>query len=90
MNLNTSSAHKKVLQPSPLQMVGNQQSGGSFGFQARRPNNLNKPSGSGGKSRTGGKRKSEPENQGRPKQLEAGKQAQQNFMQWPLCNKCKR
>ena len=47
-----------MLQPSLLQVVGNQRSGGRFGFQARRPNNQNKSSGSGGKPPTGDKRKS--------------------------------
>ena len=56
----------------------------------RRPNNQNKPGGSGGKPQTGGKKKSGPGNQGRLEQLGAGKQARQNFEQWPLCNKCMR
>ena len=66
LNLGTGSAQKEVLQPSPLQMVGSQHSGGRFGFQARRPNNQNKPGGSDGKPQTRGKRKSGPGNQGRP------------------------
>ena len=61
----TSDGQKEVSQPSPLQIVGNQRSGGRFGFQARRPNNRNKPGGSGGKIQTGGTRKSGPGNQGR-------------------------
>ena len=56
-------------------MVGSQRSGGWFGLQARRPNNQSKSSGPGGKPQTGGKRKSGLGNQGRPKQLRAGKQA---------------
>ena len=75
LNLSTSNAQKEVLQPSPLQMVGNQRSGGWFGFQARRPNNQNKSGGSGGKPETRGKRKSGPGNHGRPEQLGVGKQA---------------
>ena len=67
LSLGTSGRQKEVLQPSPLQIVGNQHSGGRFGFQTRRPNNQSKPSGSGGKPQTGGKRKNEPRNQGRPK-----------------------
>ena len=73
LNLSTGSAQKEVLQPSPLQMVGNQGSGGRFGFQVRRPNNQNKPGGSSGKPQTGGKRKSEPGNHGRPEQPGTGK-----------------
>ena len=65
LNFGTGSAQKEVLQPSPLQMMGNQRSGGRFGFQARRPNNQNKPGGPSGKPQTGGKRKSGPGNQGR-------------------------
>ena len=49
LNLGTGSAKKEVLQPSSLQIVGNQRSSGRFGFQARRPNNQNKPGGSSGK-----------------------------------------
>ena len=65
LSLGTGGGQKEVLQPSPLQMVRNQCSGGRFGFQAKRPNNQNKSGGSGGKPQTGGKRKSRPENQGR-------------------------
>ena len=50
LNLGTGNAQRKVLQPSPLQMVGSQRSGGQFWFQARRPNNQNKPSRPGGKA----------------------------------------
>ena len=49
LSLGASGAQKEVLQPSPLQIVGNQRSGGRFGFQPRRPNNQNKPGGSEGK-----------------------------------------
>ena len=90
LSLGTSGGQKEVLQQSPLQIVGNQRSGGRFGFQARRPNNQNKPGGSSGKPQTRGKRKSGPGNQGRPEQFRGGKQARQNFEQWALCNKCKR
>ena len=48
-SLGTDGGQKDVLQPSPLQIVGNQHSGGRFRFQARRPNNPNKPGGSSGK-----------------------------------------
>ena len=40
--MGTGGGQKEVLQPSPLQIVGNQRGGGKFGFQARRPNNQNK------------------------------------------------
>ena len=66
LNLGTGGKQKEVLQPSPLQIVGSQRSGGRFGFQMRRPNNQNKFGGSGGKPETGGKRKSGPGNQGKP------------------------
>ena len=88
LNLSTGSAQKEVLQLSPLQMVGDQCSGGRFGFQSRRPNNQNKPGGPSGKPQTGGKRKSGPGSPGRPKLLGARKQARRNFEQRPLCNKC--
>ena len=78
-SLGTGGGQKEVLQPSPLQTMGKQCSGGRFGFQERRPNNQNKPSESSGKPQTGGKRKSGPGNQGRPEQLGAGKQARRNF-----------
>ena len=74
LSLGTGGGQKEVLQPSPLQMVGNQLSGGRFGFQARRPSNQNKPGGSSGKPQTGGMRKSGPGSQGRPEQLGAEKQ----------------
>ena len=75
LSLGTGGGQKEVLQPSPLQIVGNQRNGGRFGFQTRRPNNQNKFGGSGGKPQTGGKRKSGLRNQGRPAQFEGGKQA---------------
>ena len=80
-SLGTGGGQKEVLQPSPLQIVVNQRGGGRFGFQARRPNNQNKPGGFGGKPQTGGKRKSGPGSQSRPEQLGAGKQARRNFEQ---------
>ena len=49
LNLGTGSAKKEVLQPSSLQIMGGQRSGGRFGFQMRRPSNQNKSGGSGGK-----------------------------------------
>ena len=48
----------EVLQPSPLQVMGSQQSGKRFGFQTRKPKSQDRPSGYGGKSQIGGKRKS--------------------------------
>ena len=86
LSLGTGVGQKEVLQPSPLQIVGNQRSGRRFGFQARRPNNQNNPGGSSGKPQTGGKRKSEPGNQSRPEQLGPDKQARRNFKQWLLGN----
>ena len=75
LNLGNGSAQKKVLQPSPFQMVRSQRRGGRFGFQTRRPNNQSKPSRSGGKLQLEGTRKSGLGSQGRPEQLGAGKQA---------------
>ena len=49
LSLGIGGGQKEVLQPSPLQIVGNQHSGGRFRFQTRRPNNQNKFGGFGGK-----------------------------------------
>ena len=66
MNLSAGEGSKEVLQPRPLQVVGNQQSGRRFRFQTRKPNSQDKSGGSSGKPQTGGKRKSGLGNQGRP------------------------
>ena len=42
------------------------------------------------KRQIGGKRKNELGNQGQSDEFGGSKQAQKNFVQWPLYNKCKR
>ena len=54
----TSDGLKKVIRPSPLQVVGSQQSGKRFGVQTRKPKTQDRPSGCGRKSQIGRKRKS--------------------------------
>ena len=73
LSLGIGSGQKEVLQPSSLQIMGGQHSGGRFGFQTRKPNNQNKSSESSGKPQIRGKRKSGPGNQGRSEQLRVGK-----------------
>ena len=60
VNVSASERLKEVLQPSPLQVVGNQRSGRRFGFQTRKPNSQDRSDGSSGKPKTRGKRKSGP------------------------------
>ena len=64
LSLGTSSGQKEVLQPSPLQIMGNQRGGRRFWFHTRWPNNQDRSGGFGGKPQAGGKRKSGPRNQG--------------------------
>ena len=75
LSLGTGGGQKEVLEPSPLQIVGSQRSGGRFEFQTRKPNNQKKSGGSGGKPQIGGKMKSWPRNHGKLEQLGVGKQA---------------
>ena len=60
VSLGTDEELKEVLRPSPLQVMGRQRNGKSFGFQIRGPNSHDKFSGRGGKPQIGGKRKSGP------------------------------
>ena len=50
MSLGTDGELKEVIQPSPLQVVGNQRSGRRFGFQSRKPNKQVRLDGTGGRS----------------------------------------
>ena len=49
VSMGTGERLKEAIQPSPLQVYGNQQSGRRLGFQSRKPNNQDKTGGSGGK-----------------------------------------
>ena len=64
MSLGIGDGLKEVLQPSPLQVGGNQRSGRKFGLLTRKPNSQDKSGGSSGKPQIGGKRKSRTGNQG--------------------------
>ena len=66
MSLGIGEELKEVLQPSPLEVIGSQQSGKRLGFQIRKPNSQGMSSGHGGKSQIGGKRKNGLGNQSRP------------------------
>ena len=75
MSLGAGDGSKEVLQPSPLQIMGNQRSGKRYRFQTRKPNNQDRRGGSSGKPQTGGKKRSRLGNQGQPEQLRGSKQA---------------
>ena len=69
MSLGTSDGLNEVMRPSPLQVMGSQQSGKRFGVQTRKPKSQDRPSGCGGRSQIGGKQKSGHGNQDRSRQF---------------------